>query len=363
MRPLVVPFFIPHQGCPHRCVFCDQEKVAGARPVLPGTDELKERVALYAAGAPGRALEVAFYGGTFTALPRDCQERLLFPLQPLLRDGTVRSIRVSTRPDAVDDETVLFLERMGVATVELGVQSMDPEVLDASGRGHGADDVARAAAALRRRGIRVGIQLMPGLPGDTHERSLASLDSVLALRPSFLRIYPTLVIEGTELAARYRGGEYAPLSLEAAVSLCKEMLIRARRAGVPVIRMGLQPTAELDSPGVIVAGPYHPAFRQLVESELCYDLASLLAEGVPPGSSVSLFAPRGRLSDLVGQKRLNLERLSARFGITVAAAREDAALPAECARLEWEGGSVTGEFSRLFGDPRCAPMQPPPRPD
>lgn len=344
----MVPFFIPHLGCPHRCVFCDQEKVAGAKGVLPTPGELLAKIEEYRQGAPGRELEVAFYGGTFTALARSDQEQMLAPLQPLLSRGVLRSVRLSTRPDAVDEAGALFLKQMGVATVELGVQSLDPEVLVLSGRGHGVAHVEHAVRALRCAGLPVGIQLMPGLPGDTPQRSLASLELALALQPSFLRIYPTLVLEGTELADRYREGSFQPLSLQEAVTLCKELLLSARRAGVPVIRMGLQPTAELESPGVLLAGPYHPAFGQLVESELCFDLMCGLLAGIPAGSRVSFCAPPGRVSDCVGQKRSNLARLSLRFGVEVVAVREDAAVAAGSLSLEWDGGT---RLARL-GEPR-----------
>ena len=347
MRPVVVPFFISHLGCPHRCVFCDQEKIAGARGALPEAGEMLERIARYRESSPGRELEVAFYGGTFTALPRDDQRHLLAALQPLLASGYLGSLRLSTRPDAVDQETASFLKEMGVGTVELGVQSMNEEVLRLSGRGHSARDAERAVRVLQDAGLAVGVQLMPGLPGDCEERSLASLERVLALAPSFLRIYPTLVIAGTELAARYLAGSYLPQTLEQAVSLCKRMLLAARRAGVPVIRLGLQPTAELESPGVLLAGPYHPAFGQLVESELCYDLMCSLVAGIPKGSRVSFLAPPGRTSDLVGQGRRNLKRLAERFAVNVTKVKEDAALSRSRITMQWGGGERSGEVGDL----------------
>ncbi|MBJ6750542.1 elongator complex protein 3 [Geomonas anaerohicana] len=344
MRPLLVPFFISHQGCPHRCVFCDQERVAGAAGSLPTAAQLLRRIEEYRLGAPARRLEVAFYGGTFTALPRVDQERLLLPLQPLLRAGILQSVRLSTRPDAVDPDTACFLKQHGVSTVELGVQSLHAEVLELSGRGHGADEVERSVATLKEAGIAVGIQLMPGLPGDTPQRSLDSLQRALDLAPAFLRIYPTLVIDGTELARRYRDGSYQPLSLSEAVTLCKEMLAVAGQAGIPVIRFGLQPTSELDSPGVVLAGPYHPAFGQLVESELCFDRMCALLADVPAGKAVTFGAPAGRVSDLVGQRRSNLLRLATRYGVT-ATVREDAALPADVISLQWDGPTLR---ARLF---------------
>jgi histone acetyltransferase (RNA polymerase elongator complex component) len=347
LRTVVVPFFIAHLGCPHRCVFCDQEKIAGAQGVLPSAAEMLEKIAAYRESSPESQVEAAFYGGTFTALPKANQAYLLGALQPLVASGELKSLRLSTRPDAVDAETATFLKAMGVGTVELGVQSMDEEVLRRSGRGHTAADAERAVRALQEAGLSVGVQLMPGLPGDSHQRSLASLERVLALGPSFLRIYPTLVIEGTELAGLYRAGSYLPQTVDQSVSLCKRLLLSALRACVPVVRLGLQPTAELESPGVILAGPYHPAFGQMVESELFFDLMSDLVAGLPRGSSVSFLAPTGRISDLVGQKRRNLARLSERFAVAVTAVREDAALGRNKITLEWSGERRSGDLLDL----------------
>lgn len=337
---MVVPFFISHQGCPHRCVFCDQRSIAGAKEALPDAREMLERIERYRQGSPGRELEAAFYGGTFTALPRGDQRRLLGALQPLLASGTLRSIRLSTRPDAVDADTVRFLKEMGVGTVEVGVQSLDEEVLRLSGRGYGAADAESAVRALREGGLEAGVQLMTGLPGDTPERALASLARVFALNPSFLRIYPTLVISGTKLAELHAAGSYAPQSLDEAVRLCGQMLLACRRRSLPVIRIGLQATFELDSPEVVLAGPYHPAFGQLVESELFFALMESLAGGVPPGSRVRFLAPAGRVSDVVGQGRRNLARLAERLGVSVAGVREDPALDRNRLALEWSGGKI-----------------------
>lgn len=344
MRPLVVPFFISHLGCPERCVFCNQEKIAGARGRLPSPAELLERIASYRAGAPGRDAEVAFFGGSFSALPFEDQQALLGPVQPLLASGEVSSLRISTRPDAIDAANVAFLKEMGVRTVELGVQSMNDEILRLSRRGHTVSDCERAVALLKQARLEVGVQLMPGLPGDSEDASLSSLEKVLALAPSFLRIYPTLVVDGTELAERFRAGSYRPLSLERAVSLCKRMLVAARRAGVPVIRLGLQASEELESPGTILAGPYHPAFGQLVQSEICFDALGPLLSGIPEGSEATLLAPVGRTSDLVGQGRRNLKRIEEHLGIRIARVRENAALAPDEIAVEWSGGTRCGKI-------------------
>jgi histone acetyltransferase (RNA polymerase elongator complex component) len=323
MKPLIVPFFISHRGCPHQCVFCNQTKIAGSGGAFPAAGELLDRIAAYRASGSRKSVEVAFYGGTFTSLPKPVLEQLLMPLQPLVARGEIDSIRVSTRPDAVDAGIAEFLVRMGIRTVELGVQSMDDDVLVLSGRGHNAAHTAEACRTLQAAGMAVGMQLMPGLPGDTEEKALASLNSCLSLRPDFLRIYPTLVIVGTKLAILYETGQYAPLSLDKAVRLCKIMLHAAFAAEVKVIRIGLQSTGELEAKGTILAGPYHPAFRQLVESALCYDLLCRLICDIPAKEAVTIACAPSRVSDITGQRQSNIKRLLAERGVKVASVIAD----------------------------------------
>jgi histone acetyltransferase (RNA polymerase elongator complex component) len=343
---LIVPFFISHQGCPHHCVFCDQIKISGAGGVLPSAAGILARIAAFRASARVEAVEVAFFGGSFTNLPREEQERLLLPLQPLLASGEIVSVRVSTRPDGLDSICAEFLAGMGVGTVELGVQSLDDEVLALAGRGHKAACTAEACRALRRAGMAVGMQLMPGLPGDTTEKALATLEGVLGLRPDFLRIYPTLVIAGTRLAALYQSGAYNPLPLGVAVSLCKVMLHKALAENVKVVRIGLQPTAELERGGVILAGPWHPAFRQLVEAELCYDLLSRLTRGMGDPSPLTVFCAESRVSDVTGQRRENIKRLAREQGVTISSVKGDPALSSLQIVIESAGRIRRGDIVR-----------------
>ena len=344
MKPLIVPFFISHRGCPHQCVFCDQVKIAGATGEFPSKTEIIEKIAEYRASGRRSSVEVAFYGGTFTALPLPEQEKLLSPLQPLVVTGEVEAIRISTRPDSVDPRAIQFLRAMGVTTVELGVQSMADDVLACSGRGHTAAHADRACRLLRQAGFTVGIQLMPGLPADTPEKSLASLVRVMDLKPDFLRIYPTLVIAGTPLAALYLQGSYSPMHLEAAVHLCKVMLHLAWKSGLPVIRMGLQPTAELANAGTVLAGPFHPAFRHLVESELCFDLLVRMI-GEWRGSSIAVTCAPSRVSTVTGHKRGNAERLERLYGVSVITVRGDPALSPFELTVERRGESLCGDMA------------------
>lgn len=331
MKQITVPFFISHQGCPHTCVFCDQRTISGANGDLPTAAQILGKVELWRSTAGGRPLEVAFFGGTFTALSETHQSELLAPLQPLLHAGTLGSVRISTRPDSIDVDHVLWLSSMGVRTIELGVQSLEDSVLAASGRGHVAADSLHAISCIKKTGLKVGAQLMPGLPGDTPAYSLSSLERVISAGADFLRIYPTVVLQGTELARRYAADEFAPLSLERGLSLCKLLLQRAMQAGVPVIRIGLQADQTLNAESVL-AGCWHPALGQLVRSQLYADLISTF---VHSGQQVTLYCHSARISDVIGVKQCNLHREAER-GVRIKVVT-DAALKKEEIKVEAEG--------------------------
>lgn len=346
MKAPIVPFFIPHHGCPHRCVFCNQRVQTGAGNRLPDAAAILAAIKAYQSSSGCRSLEVAFFGGTFTALSRDTQAQLLAPLQTLLRDGTVCAVRVSTRPDSISTDGAGFLRELGVDTVELGVQSMDDVVLALSGRGHTAGDTIRASRILGESGMRVGMQLLPGLPGDSPASARASLTAVLTLSPAFLRIYPLLVLANTPLAEAYRSGAFSPWSLATAVELCKVLLQRAEQSCVPVIRLGVQASDELAAPGTILAGPWHPAFGQLVEAARWHDLIAMMAHGVPAGSAVEILCARGRVSSLVGQRRGNIALWESRLGVKVSRVKEDDSLDVDACVLRWQGGEQQGRLLR-----------------
>jgi histone acetyltransferase (RNA polymerase elongator complex component) len=308
VRAVTVPFFISHEGCPHSCVFCDQRTISGAQGGLPDRNGILATIETWQRSAAGRPLEAAFFGGSFTALPQQVQEGLLAPLQPLLANGTLSSVRISTRPDYIDSERVRWLASQGVATIEIGVQSMDDQVLEAAGRGHNASASEAAIRCVREQGLAVGAQLMPGLPGDTPEISLLSLQRVLAAGADFVRIYPVVVLAGTELARRYEAGHYQPLDLDNGIALCKVLLHTAMKAGVDVIRIGIQAGEGLNSETVL-AGCWHPALGQLVRSELYYDLLALLVSGLPGDAPLTILCHPSRISDIVGQGKCNLNRL------------------------------------------------------
>lgn len=311
-RRAVIPLFVPHLGCPHACVFCDQRHISGAAaPADAGTVEAALAGAAKIPAPEGR--ELAFYGGSFTAIPADMQEALLAPAWKARQAGFLSGIRLSTRPDCIDEAVLARLARYGVTTIELGAQSMDPEVLRLSGRGHGAADTVRAAELVRRAGFSLILQMMTGLPGDSPEKSRKTARALAERKPAGVRIYPTVVIRDTQLYARWQAGSYRPQSLEAAVELCADLLDIFQAAEIPVIRLGLQPTAEL-SAGLAVAGPYHPAFGELCQARRLRRQAEQLLAGHRRAGLV-LLAPKGRLSAALGHKRENLYYLREKFAL------------------------------------------------
>ncbi|MBE0502676.1 MAG: radical SAM protein [Desulfuromonadales bacterium] len=306
-RRAIYPIFLPHAGCLHRCIFCAQV-LTSACTTPP--DPASTLAAISASLPPGGNGELAFYGGSFTLLAELEQERWLEVGARLLAAGQISALRISTRPDAVTPAIARRLAAAGVATVELGCQSFDPEVLRRAGRGHSAAAAAQALPLLRAEGIAVGLHLMPGLPGADAGEALHSLQVALALQPDFLRIHPTIVLRGTALAKLYESGEYTPLSLSAAVQLGATMLRRARAANIPIIRFGLMANENLDRGTAVVDGPYHPAFGQLIRSRLWFERISLLAER--GGRSFRLHP--ADLADVFGQRRSNFIELNSRYG-------------------------------------------------
>lgn len=311
-RRSIFPVFIPHLGCPNECVFCDQRRISGSPLPVSGTEVSAKLTDARNAGL--RGLELAFYGGSFTAIDPAVQEELLTAAQPFLEDGTVAAIRLSTRPDAIDAAALARLKKYRVSTVELGAQSMVDEVLCASGRGHTAADTERAAALVKAAGFALILQMMTGLPGADIERDTETARRMIALRPDGVRIYPTVIVEGTALCALWRAREYREHTVADAVETCARILPMFEAAGIPVIRLGLNPTEEL-SGGAAVGGAYHPALGELVRAEILRREAAELMRGIPAGAYVTLGVAPKRVSAMTGQHRSNIKRLTAEFSL------------------------------------------------
>jgi histone acetyltransferase (RNA polymerase elongator complex component) len=322
-RPFIVPIFIPQAGCPHRCIFCNGSKISGEKTATWTGERFRAAVEMHLE-RPHRkrpARQIAFYGGNFTGLDEAEQLRLLRFAKHYIDGGFIDSLRVSTRPDYINQSALETLKAHGVATVEIGAQSMDDRVLEMSQRSHTAEDVAVAVSMLKSAGFETGVHLMAGLPGDSAAGFRRAVEAVIGLRPDTVRIHPTLVFEDTGLAELCRFGRYTPLSMEDAVDLCKHALIRFTKAGIPVIRLGLQTTTEMEAAGSVLAGPCHPAFRSLVEGELFRDMAfhlsSRMAEGGGTEPLTFSMAPKD-VSSFLGLRGVNLEKLRVHWGREIA---------------------------------------------
>lgn len=332
----IIPVFVPHLGCPHACVFCNQRRISGVQRPASADDVERAVRSAAACGLTGPQTEIAFYGGSFTAVAPQQQEALLIAARQAVEAGLAGSVRLSTRPDCVDAETVRRLLRFGVETVELGAQSMDPAVLQASGRGHTPEDTVLAAQRIRDAGLHLILQMMTGLPEDTPARAAGTARQLAALRPDGVRIYPAVVIRDTPMYDMWQAGTYRPQTLEEAVELCAGLLDVFDAAGIPVIRLGLNPTAELSAGGA-AAGPYHPAFGELVYGRRYLHRAQTLLRDADLPDEVTLLVGRGKASMMAGQNGCNLQTLRTQFGLRRIRVKETELPPWEV-RLEIRRG-------------------------
>ena len=345
-KSLIVPVFIPNQGCPDRCVYCDQEKVtsqtAGSIQAAAVTGVLEQAVRSPRFN-PGGQAEVAFYGGTFTRLPKAKMQELLEAVAPYMKQGMFHSIRLSTRPDALDRQTLLFLKSFNVKTVELGAQSLDDEVLNLSRRGHSALHTIESVHLLREHGFRVGLQLMPGLPGDSAEKFLAALDPVVDLHPDMVRLYPTVVIEGTELAQWYRKRLYEPWELDEALEVCRESVLRLESKGIPVIRIGLMSSPSLRKAGQVLAGPWHEAFGHMVRSEVYQRRIEPFLPGRGEAKSIRISVHPNEVPLMRGYKNSGIRAVEMKTGARVHSVIPDISLSSGQIRVEksWNSDQVS----------------------
>lgn len=309
----------------HECVFCNQRRISGAaepaalenvrkiiNDALLGMENGKWKME----NSAGVLLpvEVAFYGGSFTALPASVQDSFLNEVRPLLSFSPESAIRVSARPDCIDFETVERLKSFGVRTIELGAQSMCDDVLILSKRGHTAADVVSASEIISSCGVSLILQMMTGLPGDSHESSILTARHLAALKPDGVRVYPAVVVRDTMLFDLWSAGKYAAHTVEEAVSWCAEICLIFEQGRIPVIRLGLNPSDEL-SGGMAVAGAYHPSFGELVLSKICFNLAVKLLCRAKTGSDVVITVSKGFMSKMIGQRRENLAALKKMFSL------------------------------------------------
>ncbi len=315
-KPLVIPIFTPHLGCPHNCSFCNQSIITNEKKFLPDSERIKKEVDNYLKFKGKRdKVQLAFFGGTFLGLDETYRKILLDTAESLVQENKIDSIRFSTRPDTITEKNLNSLKNYSVATIELGVQSMNDHVLSSAKRGHCAEDTRKAASLLREYGFETGMQMMTGLPEDTDETAIETAEQIASLSPDFIRIYPLIVLKGSLVHKLYQKGEYKPLSLSHCVTLVKKIYLIFSGQDIPVIRMGLQASELLQDKDSMMAGPWHPAFGHLVFSEIFFDkvLDSLEKISCDQRDEIILQVNPCSESRLRGNKNQNMKKLEAMY--------------------------------------------------
>jgi len=306
-----IPIFIPRLACPFQCLYCDQARISGMFRI-PSAKEITGKIRSYLETIPGGSeVQLAYFGGNFTGISMTEQEQYLSLVTPFIESGEIKGIRLSTRPDYIDDGILSMLRSHHVTSIELGAQSMNDDVLRQARRGHTVRDTEIAAQKILRQGFELGLQMMIGLPGDTRERSVETANGIIALGASDTRIYPTLVIKGTVLEKLYLQGKYSPLGLEEAVERCAEIMPLFEKAGVNILKVGLHPSDGLMSGEDLVAGPFHPSFRELVETKIWEKALAVLVH--KKGSLIEIQVAPGQLNPAVGYQGSNRKMLGNSF--------------------------------------------------
>lgn len=320
MKHINVALFVVHKGCPHMCSFCNQKSITRVGYELtPGDVHSAVRTSLASVDREtAENGEIAFFGGSFTMVDREYMTDLLEAAFSYVKNGPFKGIRISTRPDGINDEICCILKQYGVTSVELGAQSLDDNVLLLNDRGHTAKQVEDACAMLRSYGFELGLQMMTGLYGSTDEDSIETAEKIIAIKPDTVRIYPTVVIKNTKLYSLMEKGEFVPKGVEESVALCSRLIPMFENAGIRVIRVGLHSDGDISE---YAGGAYHPAMRELCEGRIYLNSALSELENRVPGNYV-LTVGKGQRSKMTGQKKCNLSYLNSR-GFVCEVSEED----------------------------------------
>ena len=317
-----IPIFIPHKGCPHACVFCNQRRISGTikdTTVEDVDNIIKEYLDYYL--NTDKKIEIAFFGGSFTGIDLSLQEAYLKVAYKYIIDGKVDSIRLSTRPDYINDEILTLLTKYGVKTIELGVQSMNDEILDKAKRGHTRDDVINASNLIRQYGIRLGHQIMIGLPYSSINSEVYTIKECLKLEPEQLRIYPVYVIEDSELYDMYEAGEYKALEIGEAVDRCVAVIHECQKTNVQIIRLGLQSTSEITAKNTNIYGPVSDNFAEYVMAALIRE--RIENEIVKDNGNIVVYVPKRYISATIGPKKINKIYFENKFNVKYIVKGED----------------------------------------
>ena len=346
-KQYIIPIFVPHLGCPNNCTFCNQKTISGqTKEVTP--EDVKQTVEYYLKNfkEKNKDIEIAFFGGSFTGIEMEKQEGLLKAAYEFIKAKKVKSIRVSTRPDYIDKKRLKLLKKYKVKTIELGVQSTNDYILRRCKRNHTFDDVKRASRLIRWYGFVLGHQMMVGLPESTLLDEMRTAKDLAKLKPKIMRIYPVLVLKGTELEKEYHEESYIPLSVEQAVERCKELCYFFAKKKITVIRVGLQSTDTIsdiskNENSEVVTGPYHETFRQLVESSINYDtIVNKIKSYNTKVKEVEIITSPENVNNVVGYKRENIQKLKDYYDVT-AKVKQD---------KKYKNGKININITKVYTD-------------
>ena len=323
MKKRIIPIFVPHRGCPHDCIFCNQKKITGVSTDVTSED-VRNIIEEYLPTIDKDAsVEVAFFGGSFTAIDEDIQNNLLKIAKEYVEKGLIQDIRMSTRPDCINEDILNRLKEYRVSIIELGVQSMDKNVLIDSVRGHDTEEVIKSAKLIKESGINLGLQMMVGLPSDTEEKCIDTARKFIELKPDCVRIYPTLVVKDTGLEVLLNKGEYKPFTLEQSIQIVKKLLALFYVNNTNVIRVGLQATEDIQVGKAVVDGPHHPAFRELAESEMIKDYLIYIAKKYNIEKDITVKTNKKNVSKIIGNKKSNSNYMKNELKINLKTKEED----------------------------------------
>lgn len=339
----IIPIFIPHAGCPYKCIYCDQHRISGAAR-MPDPEEIHSIVERNLTSIPEKEeKEIAFFGGTFTSLPGKLQEKYLDAVYPYIKKGAIKNIRISTHPETVTLKSMRRFKNKGGRLVELGIQSLEGSVLREIKREVSLNAVKKATRHIKKAGLKLGVQVMLGLPGDNLEKSIRTAKKLIKLNPETARIYPVLVLKGTELGRRFKENKYRPLSLNEAIEQGAIISDIFESSGVKVIRIGLHPSKDLDSKKTVLAGPYHPAFGEMVRARQMRNgiIGAIKDKQVANRSRIEIYAHKSIFNVISGHKCAEKIFLEEEFGVPVVLHVKD------CSRLRSNNNSALGGSRRL----------------
>lgn len=345
-KDYVIPVFVPHLGCPHDCIFCNQKSISGQKENLT-KEKAKKTIDYFLEKINDKNVkkEIAFFGGSFTGIETEKQEELLQIAYEYVKKGQVDSIRISTRPDYINKEILKRLKKYKVKTIELGVQSANDYILKRANRGHTFQDVEKASKLIRWYGFNLGHQMMVGLPESNRIDEINTAKALIKLKPKIVRIYPVLIIKGTKLENEYKQGKYQPLTVVQAVEISKELVKMFKKKNIDVIRVGLQNTEEISDPknqnSEVVAGPFHPSFRQLVESNIWYDtIVEKIKKLNTKVKEVEIIVNPVDANNIIGHKKENIKKLKELYDVDLHVKQEQ----------KIKQGNVKIEITKTYDD-------------